>query len=213
MVHVAISIVAHVKRQSMAKNLATQIAADFISIDNGALGYANHHRVWRECAALQQDWCLVVEDDAVPVHGFISQAQRALEVAPSPVVSLYLGRDKRTTHALTDAVDKAQANDASWIMHTKLLHAVAVAVRSELVPHMLAYCERKRYLPIDDAISGWRARHLLKQHVAYTAPSLVDHRDTPTVIEHRRDNIPRDYPRKAFRIGARQHWNSSSVTV
>jgi len=208
-----IGVVAHIKRQAMATTLAQQINADYVSVDDGTLGFANHVRVWRECAAEQRDWCLVVEDDAVPVRGFISQAQRALEVAPSPIVSMYLGTDMRTTPALLDAVAKAEANDACFIMHTKLLHAVAVAVRTELVAHMLAYVERKRYLPIDDAISGWRARHLLKHRVAYTAPSLVEHRDTPTVIEHRRDNIPRDYTRTALRVGTRQHWDSSSVSV
>lgn len=197
----------------MATSLADMLHADYLSVDDGSLGFGNHVRVWRELAQLDCDWCLVVEDDAVPVRNFAAQLKAALNNAPSPLVSLYLGRDMRTTPRLLDAVTQAQANDASWIMHNKLLHAVAVAVRTPLIDNMLEYVERKRYLPIDDAISGWRARHLLKYPVAYTSPSLVEHRDTPSVIEHRRDNLPRNTPRTALHVGERSHWSNASVNV
>ena len=209
---VAIGVVAHVKRQTMANDLAAKINAHVLCFDDGSLGFRNHVQVWRQCALEQADWCLVVEDDAVPVQHFNEQTTAALRVAPSSVVSLYLGTDKRTRATTFDAVAKAQANDASWITHHKLLHAVAVAIRTPLVADMLAYVERKRYLPIDDAISGWRARHLIKQPVAYSSPSLVDHRDTESMIKHR-DNIPRDTARTAIHVGTRTHWNSDSVTL
>ena len=197
----------------MADALAEQVNAHVLSFDDGTLGFRNHTKVWAQCALENTDWCLVLEDDAVPVQHFTAQMRAAFENAPTPVVSLYLGSDNRTTATTFDVVAKAEANDTSWILHNKLLHAVAVAIRTPLVANMLEYVERKRYLPIDDAISGWRARNLLKQPIAYTAPSLCDHRDTPTVIEQHRDRRPRNYARKAIWVGTRTHWNTDTVTL
>jgi hypothetical protein len=209
---VKIAIVAHEERAAMAEALMEQTNASFISWDDGSAGAeANHRKAWEWHKEHTLGWALVLEDDAEPVPGFLRQASAALAEAPSQVVSFYLGQSRppQWQQKISDAIAKADANDAHWILSTALIHGVAVAIKSELIPSMLNWVTQTP-LPIDEAISHWcRAHHKV---VAYTHPSLVDHADTGTLIKHR-DKLPRDTGRVAWRTGSHKHWTSDRIVM
>lgn len=208
----AIGIVGHTTRGDQAAQLAEQVGAVYRSVDNGTLGCDNNHRkVWRWMAGRTHTprWTLVLEDDAIPVPDFHTHAAAALTAAPTPIVSLYLGTSRpvawqtRIQRATTQA-DKA---DACYITSTHLLHAVAVAIRTDLIADMLNHLPPGK--PIDNAISQW-ARN---QHhgIAYTWPSLVDHADGPTLVKHTYNT--HSQPRKAWRTATRSAQHSTTVTM
>lgn len=126
---------------------------------------------------------MVLEDDALHVSSWHAQLEAALETAPTPIVSFYLGRLRPPT--CLDALDKADANDAHWIVSNHCLHAVALAIRTELVDDMLRAL--RAYLPIDQAIGRWARQ---RAHEVAWAPSLVDHADIGSLIRHL-DGAPR----------------------
>lgn len=196
-----IAIVAHTARRTDAEHLAATTNAHYVAMDDGTLGCeGNHRRAWAwHTEHTHTDWAVVLEDDALPVDGFTEQLAAALHVAPTPIVSLYLGTGNPTTWQprIRRAIDTA--GQANWLLSHTLLHAVAVAIRTELLP--IQFDER---MPIDNAISNWAKRndHL----VGYTLPSLVDHADTEPVITQRYDRKPRDLARRAHRVGTRAHW-------
>lgn len=201
-----IGVVGHTSRVSEAKRLAKLVGADFVSIDNGILGCdANHNAVQRHLSALPGVWAVVLEDDAVPVDGFRGQLSAALEVAPHPVVSLYIGRMRPPQYQrhVALAVDKATAVDANWIVGRRMLHAVGYAIRMNLLASLLDF---DSVLPADEHLSAWCDR------VAYCWPSLVDHADLPTVATHP-DGQPRPPGRTAWRVGTREHWSARSVAL
>ena len=203
-------MVAHTSRAGHAKALAQQVKADFISFDNGLLGCdGNHNTVQHHLANLPSTWSLVLEDDAVPVESFRTQLEAALPMAPSPIVSLYYGR-KRPPHwqtRMAKALQIAEGCDASWIVASRLLHAVGYAIRTELLPSLL---DHDSDLPSDQHISNWAIRygHL----VSYTVPSLVDHADWPTIVDHP-DGDRRTPGRTAWKAGTREHWSTSTVSL
>lgn len=205
-----IGVVAHTVRVADAKSLARQVKADFVAIDNGVLGCdANHLAVLEHLSVMPSTWSVVLEDDAVPVDGFDRQLQRALMFAPSPVVSLYLGRQRPPQYqaGIEAATVAADGADASWIVGSRLFHAVGYAIRTSLLESLLRFTSR---LPIDEHISAWAQ---LNGHVvSYTWPSLVDHADTPTIVQHR-DGESRPPGRVAWRAGSRQLWTTKSVVV
>lgn len=213
-----IGVVAHQSRTRQAHALHDKVGAAYMCMDDGTLGCeANHRRAWQKLSRNPTLWALVLEDDAVPINNFPAEAEKALQAAPTPIVSLYRGHHVNNpeceNHGLR-ASQRADTADAHWIVADNLLHAVAVAVHTELVPAMLDHiAELPPRFPIDEAISHY-ARSI-NTKVCYTWPSLVDHADTESVIlkHHRRDKLPRPKGRTAYRTGTRPVWTSETVNL
>ncbi|MFJ1459742.1 hypothetical protein [Nocardia sp. N2S4-5] len=211
---VAFGVVAHTARRPAAELLAAQLGA-YLSVDDGTLGaVGNHRHVWEVLVDAPARWVCVVEDDAVPVTDFGDQLAAALAAAPSPVVSLYLGSSRPPgwmQARMQLAVDAAESADACWVMTDRMLHAVGICLRADLVQDMLVHTKHVRKLvPADQRFDRWlRLRRL---RVAYTLPSLVDHRDGLTLIDHP-DGQPRDEPRTAWRIGGRDSWTTRTAVL
>lgn len=213
-----LAVVAHTKRAQQAHQLMSDVGAAYMNIDGGQnqIGCnANHKKVWQWLADNNTtDWSIVLEDDAV-VEGFVEQAEAALAVAPSPVVSFYFGKHHIPTLDIEQqkrqAVARAQAADAHWITSRQLLHAVAIAIRTEHVADMLAHINTlPDFFPIDEAITHWTTNNQID--VAYTWPSLVDHADQPTLFTHH-DKMDRPPGRVAHSVGTRTEWTDKSVTL
>ena len=64
--------------------------------------------------------------------------------------------------------------------------------------------------PIDEAISSWARQR--DYGISYTWPSLLDHRDEGTLVEHR-DGQPRAEPRTAWCADWRESWESTTVEI
>jgi len=195
-----IGIVGHTSRHQQVLNLAGTIGAEHVSIDDGTLGCnRNHLKVWTHLAEHStSEWATVLEDDAIPCDNFRDQLDQALAVAPTPIVSLYLGRQR--PYGYQDRIAAAINTDACWLLAPRLLHAVAVAIRTNLLADMLTTLPTN--IPIDRAISAW-APHT----VAYTNPSLVDHRDGTPVAHPTGTRQP---GRIAWRTGTRTAWTADA---
>lgn len=187
----------------------------FISWDDGTLGCdGNHLEVYRKLAGANTRYAVVLEDDAVPIEDdFLGQLERALQVAPAAIVSLYLGTSRPVVYQkrIRRALDRASREQACWVVGKKLLHAVAVVTPVESIPSLLKFLEwLPRKVAIDEAITMWGA--VANLQVCYTVPSLVDHRDDETLFTHP-DGRPRSQPRKAWQLGARTRWDPSFVRL
>lgn len=203
-----IGIVAHTSRAQQARDLQESVKAGFVSIDNGAKGCDGNHRYVQErLARADSAWSVILEDDAVPVDGFTDQLREALKVAPSPVVSLYLGR-MRPTWAQNGVVEAiANATDADWLMSDFMLHAVGYAIRTDLLPSLLEFFST---MPADQKISAWAQHH--RHPVAYCWPSLLDHHDGPTTVAHP-DGHPRTPGRVAWKAAPHRQWSSRTAPL
>jgi len=192
-------------------------AASHLSMDDGTLGCnANHKQVWRWLAETDSEWSVVLEDDALPAGfgQFRTHLAKALTAAPTPLVSLYRGHNVNNPAYETAGMNASRAADhagAHWITSDLLLHAVAVAIRTDLIPDMLTHLGMlPPQFAIDEAISHWARAAGIK--AAYTWPSLVDHADTYTLFRHP-DKLPRPKGRVAYEVGTRSHWDSEAVTL
>lgn len=205
-----IGVIAHRKRITAAAILADFVNADITSVDDGTLGCnQNHYTVLKALSATPSTWTVILEDDALPVAGFTTQLTQALPLAPSPIVSFYLGRQRPTwaQTGIAEATTKATATDAHWIISTHLLHAVGYAIKTPLIPDMLRF---PTPLPVDQHISRWA--QTLGHTIAYTWPSLIDHADTDTLVNHP-DGQPRTPGRVAWNTSPHHDWTTRSVTL
>lgn len=181
-------------------------------MDNGTLGCSgNHYKTWTYLAQSPTQWGVCIEDDAKPVEGFTHQLEQALTVAPTPIVSLYLGQGQplQWQARIRQAIHAAEQDDACWIVGKRLLYGVAVCIRTDLIPSMLAGIETSTR-PIDLAIRDWAVE--AGHDICFPTPSLVDHADGPTLITDRTDTS-RDMQRTAWRTGTRDRWTSKTVNL
>jgi hypothetical protein len=210
-----IGIVAHTARAEQAHQLMEQTGAAYMSIDNGTLGCElNHRKVWLwHLEHCKTDWAISLEDDAVPIPEFRQQAQAALEHTTAAVISFYFGKHRIAVWEKRKqiAISRATEHDANWFTARTLLHAVAVAVRTDVLSDLLAYgTQFPGTFPNDEVISHWA--NATGNTVAYTWPSLVDHADQPTLFVHP-DKLPRLPGRKAYKLGTRTTWTDKAVTL
>lgn len=204
---VPVAIVTHPKRLAWANSLAEETNAEAVCLDNNNLGCeVNHLRAWEWLAGGSCPWSVVLEDDAVPVPFFRRQLHSMLRVAPTPIVSLYLGRS-RPPHwqsSISRAVAQTQEKDACFLSSQDLLHGVGYAVHTSLIPELLlCVTPLARTMPIDEAVSAWARKR--DHQISHCWPSLVDHRDEGTLIAHP-DGQPRNEPRKAWYADGREVW-------
>lgn len=208
---IVFGVVADTRRRQQAWDLAGILDAKVLSYDEGGhLGCrTNHLKVWTKLLQHGGDWAVVLEDDAVPVTGFIDQVAGALADPPSDVVGLYLG--KGYPRAWQRFIKKATADvTANYIVSTHVLHGLATAIRMHLVDDMLRFITNmqpaQQQWPIDEQITHWC--RLRGYPVSYTLPSLVDHADGPSLLVHP-DGDDRSLTRVAYRVGSRPVWDKT----
>lgn len=211
-----IGVVAHVDRREMAHELSATVDAKLTNIDDGELGCSGNHAFMQARLASEPGWSVILEDDAVPLNAFTDDLEWCLEHAPAPIVSLYMGTGYPAQ--AQPRMLKALEAGTSWIMHNRLLHAVGYCIAEDIKGDLARWMARNKRGPgtaPDEAVTMWANAHKVK--VAYTNPSLVDHRDTPSVILVRRgsNNFAhgRNRPRKAHNTCQRLTWDDSTVSM
>lgn len=218
-----IGIVAHHERQERAVRLADHLDADVVAIDTGGVGAGrNHERCYEWLAESGAPWSVLLEDDAVPVTNFRPQLAQVLGAAPTGLVSLYLGRTRPPHYQ--PSIARVITRDEHFLLCDELLHHVAVAIRTPLIPAMLAHIRAdRRYragrLPIDEAVGAFARDVGVK--ICYSHPSIVDHETRlPTVIGRHVSQHPTDDGgrppgeiRKAWAFGVRRSWQSSVAVI
>jgi hypothetical protein len=216
-----IGIVGHYSRQKIGRELRKDVGAEYLSTDLGFFGATqNHYRVWEHlnAVAAREEWCLVLEDDAIPVSDFVDQLPMVLGCVPPniDVVSLYFGQlyPRCWADRMGQAANLATRDDACWIVGEPVLHGVAIAMTGQSVDNMLSAIRYapKQYQtgPFDEAINWWCTVHHHK--VAYCWPSIIQHSDVPTIIKHP-DGAERESGRVAYRFGGRESWDTKSVLI
>lgn len=227
--NIQIGVVAHQDRMLQAEDMIGAVDANVVAYDDGDLGCeGNHRRVWSMLTAYDSDWSVVLEDDAQPVEGFRAQLELALAVAPTPIVSLYLGKGRpefaqTSIRTIARALSPETPAAPCWFTGNVLLHAVGVAIRTPLIRGMLDHLAQPPavFMAQDHAIEHWA--NTAGHRIGYTWPSLVNHADTPTVIDEHPDGIPRGprivegaivvTPRRGWRVGTREHWSSDEIKL
>lgn len=211
----SIAVVAHPSRSTLANALGDTVKADVMSWDSTGIGCeANHLQAWEYLADTDTKWGVVLEDDTYVVDGFRDQLKQVLAVAPSPVVSLYLGRGHPHggTADWQNRIAAKIAADVCWLTAESLLSAQGYALPTTLIRDMLSTVTplaTDEGLPIDEAISWWCQERCYL--VAHCRPSIVNHRDETPLITSRRDGQPREAERVAWLFDWRDRWDDSTT--
>ncbi|KAB2680329.1 hypothetical protein [Brucella pseudintermedia] len=191
-----IVVVAHYSRRDRAERLAGRLGAHVVmdEIGNGALF---GHRKALEWCSVQDERCVIMEDDALPVPDFRAKAQAWLDDYPDSLLSFYLGtgRPPQYQPQIAHAVTYADDPDAVLCL-PQLIHGVCYSIPQQYVR---AVVERLPLIGAADFAIGNAWRAVSGEPVVYTIQSLVDHDDLPSVEVHP-DGQKRTEPRRAWRL-------------
>ena len=176
---VSISIMAHPVRKEWALELSRELDAP-ISWDQGGVEWNTGARAW-EMFNPSASWHLVVQDDALICRDLRSRLSEALSgLEHKGPVSLYLGTGKPASKQPIVREAVALAN-GPWIELPWLLWGVAIVLPTKHIRRML-HSTNKHHSPYDQRISRWYERQGIS--TLYTWPSLVDHRDDESLLDH-----------------------------
>lgn len=186
-------VVGHHSRFASAALLAGELGA-YLLIDEGNNGANWNHRRALEWAACQPCRVVVLEDDALPVHGFTEKVTDWLVRFPDDMLSFYLGtgRPPQYQKEIAGMLVDADRVCGDHIVLSKLIHGVCYSPPQGRMAHMLNAWNKT--LAADYAVG-----EAFGGRVIYPCYSLVDHADLPTVERHP-DNEPRTERRRAWRL-------------
>jgi hypothetical protein len=182
----SISIAAHEKRENLVWDLVDRLRLArenaltwwTIAWDRDDDEWDTHRRAWSKWPATSTHH-LVLQDDALPCRNLIPGLEQwVLPYIGDRPISLYFGNALSHPKILR-ATRQANDNNASWIVSSGVWWGVAVLLPVSLIQPMLEFCSPRREL-YDRRLTIWcENRELL---VYYPWPSLVEHRDEPSLV-------------------------------
>lgn len=181
----SVKIMAHKKRAKFVEELVERLGLteDDVIWDKIQNRWDTGRRAW-EAVDQTAEWGAVIQDDAVVCKDFIAGMEKALHYIPRDmVVSPYVGTRRPLAHRVEAAVRAAKRNDAAWIRMPSLNWGVAIVLPTDIIDGMLPWCDKQGY-PNYDRRVGRYAIDVKKMHTICTWPSLVDHRDVPSLVGH-----------------------------
>lgn len=206
----------------MARKLVKRTRAQVINMDHTMAGsekdavaacVANHLEVLRQLrsrATVRNPWCIVLEDDALPVDDFRIHAADALFCAESPLVGFYVGRAGANLNL--KALEDARQSGVAWTASNHMLSAVAYAIRTNELPTIIDhYVHEDSTATVERRITNWaimrRSAAYDEPRFYYTIPSLVDHSPGDSIIY----GGSQSDIRRAWSVGVATDWDTDAV--
>lgn len=190
---IKIIVIGHHSRRDMSTRLAESTAAELL-IDEGDHGANWNHRRAIEWAGKQDCPVLVMEDDAIPVAGFVEIASEWITRFPDHLISFYLGtgRPPQYQQQIAACLIDADKRKGDYITMDRLIHGVCYSPPQSGISTILKNWNRTK-------AADYAVGDALGRKVIYPCYSLVDHADGVTVERHP-DNEPRNERRRAWRL-------------
>lgn len=177
---ISYSIMAHPARRRYAHALSQQLDAP-IAWDEKGDRWDTGRRAWELASG---DWHVVIQDDAVLPLDFVGGVERALARVPEVPLVLYAG-GTREWWRVWDTIPE----DTSYLIMRRIVWGVGIALPAKRIRPALEYGDRSRR----DVRGHYDLRLSLyfearRIPVWYSWPSLVDHRNGPSLIPGRGGN-------------------------
>lgn len=179
---VSVAVMAHPKRKEMAEALGAELGVEVV-YDRKDDRWDTGRRAWLACDP-KASHALVVQDDAIPSPDLLEGLSKALEVVGDNPLGLYIGTVRPAANLMGAMVSHAQRTGASWVVGEGPLWGVGVCLPTHMVQPMLQWCDAH---PEIAAYDRRMARYFASVGIAcwYPFPSLVDHRQGPSLINPR----------------------------
>jgi hypothetical protein len=184
--NVGVAIMAHKRRASFVPELLAKLDRSATVVwderddrwDTGRRSLL----AYRQAEDQPSHW-MVVQDDAVIPRDLVAGVEKALEYVPVAPLCLYAGRVRPFRQLVQHMVNQTTGG-TSWLSMNQLHWGVGIVMPVELIDACVEWGDARPEIPnYDRRISRWCQHERLT--VYYPWPSLVDHRDSPSLVPGR----------------------------
>lgn len=181
----SVKIMAHKKRAQFIPELVERLGLtdDDVIWDRLNNRWDTGRRAW-EAVDQTADFGCVIQDDARVAKDLIPALEKALMHVPRKcLMSPYIGTRRPVAARVERAVHEARAANASFIEMPSLNWGVGIIAPTFIINDMLPWCDKQTYPNYDRRI-GRFAIDVMRFPTWCTFPSLVDHRETDSLVGH-----------------------------
>lgn len=210
---VALTICGTASRAKRARNLQRRLGCQLV-IDTHGEPTLNHARAWRTSIAtadaIGDQWCGVVEDDAICSPTLAEHLDRYLEAIPGDcgLVSAYLGTGvPRGQQGRIQQALESFTTPGIVVSRVGPLSHVAVFARTSIASQIPEMMESKPGMACDTLLDVWCQNQRIL--TAMPIPSWFDHSDMQTTVKH---TVDVSMPRKAHRYDD-SHWSPGAAVA
>lgn len=186
-------IMAHPSRSELVEELQSTLDRDVPVVYDGKVKpskspqqrWRTGRRAW-EAIDRTADYGMVIQDDVLVSRDFIAGVESALNVlGPEGLVSAYTGTGRPDQTSVLRALDAAERQGSSWTSTRSLNWGPAIIVPTSTIEDMLYWCDQKKHAVKNyDYRIGLYFRDVVGWRTWYLVPSLVEHRDVPSLVGH-----------------------------
>jgi hypothetical protein len=177
---------AHPVRREWVEDLLEKTGIPEVSWENGSGLWATARAAWQMYDS-KATHHLVLQDDAIVCRDLLAGVESALEfVSPVALISLFFGtpHEGSLNAGSRQAVYRqAVSINASWVSLPSLNWGLALVIPTLEIDAMLEWCDQQDDAGDDQRI-GRYFRDIRRWRVWQTWPSLVDHREGPSMMGH-----------------------------
>lgn len=180
----SVGIMAHPKRKPFVDDLLSQLgpAAVYWDTDNNRW-HTGLKALRGEAGHAETTHSLILQDDAILCKDFVEGVLRVIQMVPEGIpVNLYTGVYRKFIHEMNTAYMQKPFN---WLVTPGILWGVGIVLPTFDLLDIISYCEDRPEQNYDMRISRYYEN--VKQCGVWSPiPSLVDHRDGPSLVAGRR---------------------------
>lgn len=185
----SITIMAHPARAEHVQSIKDMLGEDvFVAWDR-------YNNVWDTCRRawlghdMNSEYAVVIQDDAIITSNFREKAEKILQ--GDYVYSFYSGEQLRPR------IESAEQKGEDKVINGMIMNEVAICIPTKYIEEMVDFCDRKD-ADTDKEITIWAKNKRFK--IWNTIPSLVDHKNLPSIFRKVYNYPPKEYERKAVRF-------------
>lgn len=186
-------IMAHPLRSESVEELQRSLDRDVpVSWDGKLTPSSRPEQRWRNGAKAwdmvdrSADYGMVIQDDILVTQDLIAGVELALDVlGPEGLVSAYTGTGRPEQAVVQRAIHHATHHGSPWAQMRSLCWGPAIIAPTSHIDPMLQWCSQRKHANKNyDYKIGLYFRDVVGWKTFYLIPSLVEHKDLPSLVGH-----------------------------
>lgn len=181
---VSVVVMAHPRREAFVPSILEALDAPAVVVWDTMDSLWQTGRTALLAADPTSDYAVILQDDSIPCRDLVAGLELALPHVPdgSPV-GLYVGRQRPMRSKFERAIAAAEQASDSWVVYDGPLWGVGVVLPTDAIEETVDHCDRMATKSYDHRL--YRHFTSLGLPCYYTHPSLVEHRNSPSLVPGR----------------------------